>query len=321
MEMGCEICHFAAPDIIFNHHSKNLFSKVLFKTGLFTGYHAVNRQLLKLAKSFQPDVIWIWKGLEILPQSLEELRKICPVANYNPDHPFIIIARANGNSNVTKSVGGYDLHFCYNTALQKRIEEQFHLPTVFLPFAYDRGDVVYQDPSTITEINRICFQANPDPYRVGIVEMFTARGMEVDVFGNGWQKTRLATNSKVRIFGIAPRAEFWRLNQEYRVQLNLFRAYNVGSHNMRTFEIPAVGGIQLTPYSAEQAQFFSEGEEIFFFRDDREMLHQANMLLSLDADRAAEIRQRARQRSLISPYSFEDRAVTVYNTFQKMKEW
>ena len=67
------------------------------------------------------------------------------------------------------------------------------------------------------------------------------------------------------VYPIASRPDFWRKNQEYRVQLNLFRQYNEGSHNMRTFEIPAVGGIQLTEYSTEQADFFKEGEEIFSF--------------------------------------------------------
>ena len=32
---------------------------------------------------------------------------------------------------------------------------------------------------------------------------------------------------------------------------------------MRTFEVPAAGGIQLAPYSLEQTEFFLEDNEVF----------------------------------------------------------
>jgi spore maturation protein CgeB len=318
---GCEIYHFDAPDIVFRNHSKNILNKVLFKTGIFRGYGKVNRQLLEIAGRFQPDIIWIWKGLEIYPETLQKLKGLFKLANFNPDHPFIIIGSANGNKNVRESVGLYDLHFCYHEALKKMIEERYHIPTCLLPFAFDRLDMVYQEPENITEINRICFQANPDAYRVGRLEKLADAGLEVDVFGIGWNKTRLRLNPKIRLYPIAPRARFWLLNQEYRIQLNLFREYNNDSHNMRTFEIPAVGGIQLTPYSSEQESFFTEGKEIFFFRNDNEMIAQAGRILGMTKKEADEIRKNARMRSMNSGYSFEDRALTVYQTFNKMKSW
>jgi spore maturation protein CgeB len=215
----------------------------------------------------------------------------------------------------------YDLHFCYHEALKKMIEERYHIPTCLLPFAYDRQDMVYQEPEKITEINRICFQANPDAYRVGRLEKLADSGLEVDVFGIGWNKTRLGLNPKIRLYPIAPRARFWLLNQEYRIQLNLFREYNNDSHNMRTFEIPAVGGIQLTPYSYEQESFFTAEKEIFFFRNDDEMIAEARRILEMTKNEADEIRKNARMRSMNSGYSFEDRALTVFKTFTKMKKW
>jgi spore maturation protein CgeB len=318
---GCEIYHFDAPDIIFRNHSKSLLNKILFKTGVYRGYGKVNRQLLEIADKFQPDIIWIWKGLEIYPATIKQLKEKFKIANFNPDHPFIIIANANGNKNIRDSVGLYDLHFCYHTGLKKMIEEKYHIPTRLLPFAFDYGDLIYQDPETITEINRICFQANPDAFRVGKLEKLADAGLEVDVYGIGWQKTRLKSNPKIRLYNIAPRSRFWLLNQEYRIQLNLFREYNNDSHNMRTFEIPAVGGIQLSPYSPEQESFFTEGKEIFFFRNDEEMISTAKKILGMSKAEAGAIRKNARNRSLNSGYSFEDRALTVFNTFTKMMEW
>jgi spore maturation protein CgeB len=317
---GCEIYHYDAPDIVYRNHSKNILNKILFKTGIYKGYGRVNRELLEITERFQPDIIWVWKGLEIYPATLKKLKGSYRLVNFNPDHPFIIIASANGNKNIRNSVGLYDLHFCYHVGLKKMIEEKYHIPTCMLPFAFDRVDAVYQEPENISEIKRICFQANPDAYRVSRLEKLTDAGLEVDVFGIGWNKTRLKSDPKIRINPIAPRARFWQLNQEYRIQLNLFREYNNDSHNMRTFEIPAVGGIQLSPYSKDQETYFKEESEIFFFRDDDEMIAQAKKILGMSKQEADEIRNNARARSLTSRYSFEDRAITVFETLTKMEE-
>ena len=87
---------------------------------------------------------------------------------------------------------------------------------------------------------------------------------------------------------------------------------------MRTFEIPAVGGIQLAPYSDEQASFFEEGKEIFFFKNDEEMIANIRKILALPLSEVDSIRIAARKRSLDSGYTFTDRASTVYNTFKAM---
>jgi len=317
-ELGAEVFHFPSADIVFDFHSKNIINKVLFHSKIYSAYGPVNRQLINVAHSFNPDIIWIFKGMEIYPETLAKLRKKFKLANYNPDHPFIFAGRGSGNNNVTKSIGLYHLHFCYQMSLQNQFEKEYGIPSVFLPFAFETTDMVYTHPDKIREIDKICFQANPDKYRVKKIEFLTEKGLEVDVYGVGWEKTRLRYNSKVKLLKIASRAEFWKKNQEYRVQLNLFRVHTLDSHNMRTFEIPAVGGIQLSPFSSEQALFFENNKEIFFFKDEEEMAARAETLLSLNWEEAKEVRTSARKRSLESGYTFADRAAIVLNTFQNL---
>jgi spore maturation protein CgeB len=85
---------------------------------------------------------------------------------------------------------------------------------------------------------------------------------------------------------------------------------------MRTFEIPAAGGIQLAPYSREQELFFEAGKEIFFFRNDEEMIQQAKDIIGMSKSGALEIREAARRRSVGSDYTFRNRAQTVFKTFE-----
>lgn len=318
IELGAEVRLFNSADIVFNFHSKNIVNKILFKTKIKTNYATVNEQLLEMAYAYKPDIIWVFKGMEIYPKTLNVLRNDFKLANYNPDHPFIIANKGSGNENVIKSVGLFHIHFCYNQNVRKKIETQFNIPTVFLPFAVETSDIIYSDPNKIVEIPKICLQANPDKERINSIELLTKNGFDVDVYGHGWNKTKLKKNRKVSIFAIASRKNFWRKNQEYLIQLNLFRKYNLDSHNMRTFEIPAVGGIQLTPYSKEQASFFEKEKEIFLFTSDEEMISKAQSLFKLTIEERNMIRRNARKRFIESNYTFFDRSLIVFNTFEKM---
>jgi spore maturation protein CgeB len=314
-ELGCEVIHYPAPDIVQQRHSKNLLNKVLFRSGLARGYKPVNEELIRLAEASGPDFIWVYKGMEIYTETLEQLRKKFRLANYNPDHPYIISGPGSGNGNVTRSVGLYHLHFCYNSSLQKQITEKFGIPTVFLPFGYELSEQEYAAALSGAETNRICFIGNPDKIRAAKLSLLAKTGLPVDVYGHGWDGALGKNGTDIRIFDAVYGMEYWKKLRQYRIQLNVFRRHNAGSHNMRSFEIPAVGGIQLGPYSDEQASFFLEGKEIFFYRNDDALLKQANDLLRASEDEANRYRAAARERSLASHYSYFDRARTVYEAF------
>ena len=87
---------------------------------------------------------------------------------------------------------------------------------------------------------------------------------------------------------------------------------------MRSFEIPAVGGIQLAPYSEEHVSFFKFDEEIFLYRNPEEMVKLIAVLLNDTGENINRFRVAARSRSLKSDYSYKNRALTVYKAFQSL---
>lgn len=317
-DFGADVIHYPAPDIVMRQRLKNLLNRGLFKTGIYTGYDRVNKELIRLAADHQPDVIWIFKGMEIFPATLKQLAKTERLANYNPDHPFIISSKGSGNRNVTDSVGLYHLHFCYNYKLLRQLEQSYPVKTAFLPFGFELAPADFQSACGEPEIKKICFIGNPDKTRIQTLALLVRNGFSVDVYGHGWYKTSLNGVSNLSIFDAVYGPEFWKKLRQYRVQINIFRQHNLGSHNMRTFEIPAIGGIQLAPYSEEQQSFFTEGREIFFYRTATDLLSQAKALLAAPAEQADQYRQAARKRSLDSHHSYRDRAMTVYENF---KQW
>lgn len=276
-------------------------------------YTAFNQALLENIQYAKPDVILIFKGMELYPETLQKIRNLgIKCCNYNPDHPFVIVSRGSGNNNIQQAVPLYDLHFCYSKELIQTIENQYKIQCAYLPFGFELSEEQYHEAAKTEETNRVCFIGNPDNDRIAAIKAFLNAGLEVDVFGYHWDK---AFSGKLRpglmIHGVISGMDFWQRVRSYRVQLNIFRQHNIGSHNMRTFEVPAVGGIMLAPDSPEHRAFFEADSEVFLYQSEAEMLDKARFLLALSKEKAGQIRTKARQRSINEDYSYAARAAKV----------
>lgn len=300
---------FPAPDL-FAQYYQGWPRKIAFRLGLTSIYRQINRDLLARVAVFKPEVIWIWKGMEIFPQTLESLRQQgIKLVNYNPDHPFIHSSRGSGNHNVRASVMHYDLHFCYHQPLARQLE-QMGLRTAPLPFGYSYTPEDLAAAQAASEILRIAFIGNPDALRVQLIKALLKAGLPIDVYGHYWEHQLPATEG-LKILGPIYGQDFWVAMRRYRVQLNIFRPHNVGSHNMRSFEIPGIGGIMLAPDSAEHREYFNPNREIILYNSNEEIVLKAKNALVLPELEARAIRKQALQRSQTSGHSYEERARKV----------
>ena len=316
-EAGVETNLFAAQNLLYEYHDRSLANKISLRLGISGIYRSINRRLLDIVDQFRPDVIWVFKGMEVLPETLRTLRSMSiPLANYNPDNPFVFTGRGSGNRHITDSIPLYDLHFTYNLGIQRRLEKEFGLPTRLLPFGFELSDEVWRECLREPEILRVCFAGNPDPQRVKMILRLAEAGLEIDLFGNDWNK--FLHHPRLRVFPPVYADGFWRLLRAYRVQLNLLRIHNENSHNMRSIEVPGVGGIMLAPDTDEHRMLWEEGKEAFFFSNTSDCVQKANFLLALTPADAATIRTRARTRALDSGYTYKARTAYVLEQLQKL---
>src|SRR5690606_14292202 len=109
--------------------------------------------------------------------------------------------------------------------------------TSWLPFGYLRA----QKNTSENSLKRICFIGNPDNERARIIKLLIKHKIPLVIFGNNWMKFIGEPNEILAIHPATYKEDFVRIAQKYAVQLNLFRRQNEGSHNMRTFEMPALG--------------------------------------------------------------------------------
>jgi spore maturation protein CgeB len=315
-QMGEEVHLFPAQNIFYNLY-KSTYSKILFRIGLSNIYVKINDRLKLDVEKIRPDVVFVFKGMEIFPQTLSWIKSLgIKLANYNPDNPFIFSGRGSGNKNITESIGLYDLHFTYSLEVKARIEQEFNSRTVWLPFGFEISPGLYDRCAAEVELNKLCFVGNPDKHRVKFLEDLADQGIAVDLYGFHWHK--FIGHPLVNLHPPVYADQLWKTLRRYRVQLNLMRIHNLNSHNMRTFEVPAVGGIMLAPSTKEHSLFFTDQKEAFFFTQIDDCVKLIKRILSLSPSEANEIRKAARNRSLESKYDYQNRVAQTLEELRKI---
>jgi spore maturation protein CgeB len=308
--MGIDVELFVSQKYFYEYYNKSIFNKLLYKSSLSGIITQINKKFRAAVEEYNPDIIWIFKGMEILPESLEWSRgRNIKLVNYNPDNPFIFSGKGSGNKNITNSIGLYDLHFTYNLEVKEKLEKDYKQQVVFLPFGFDVNDAQFRISSDQEENIKVCFAGNPDTDRAKFIDAISLSGIQIDLFGNYWN--RFVNRSNINVFGPVYGDEFLKVLRRYRVQLNLMRIHNENSHNMRSFEVPGIGGIMLAPDTREHRMFFEKDRNVFLFGDIHDMTQQIHNILDLNKEEAEKVRKFAREDSIKSGFEYKSRAKQV----------
>jgi spore maturation protein CgeB len=306
-----EVKQFTAPVKFKAYYNNSLWNKLLFRAGLSPVYGKINSDLKALVDTWQPDIVWIFKGMEILPDTLKWMaKKGVKLTNYNPDNPFIFTGKGSGNSNITRSINLYDFHFTYNLDIREQLGKLTGKPVYYLPFGYELSDSLFSECGRQEEVIKTCFVGNPDIKRAKFIASLAEKGVSLDVYGNHWPE--FVKHHNVTIYQEVRNEEFWKTLRRYRIQLNLTRIHSEDSHNMRTFEVPGVGGIMLAKDTTEHRSFFEDGREVFLFDNVDDCVEIIKRLLTMPNGEASCIRVAAVKRSEDCGYNYKERAKKVY---------
>ncbi len=312
--LGSTVELFPAQRYFYEYNYKSILTKLICRLGLSKIYDRINEKLVQRVVEINPAVIFVFKGMEVIPNTLVALKnRGIKLVNYNLDNPFIFSGYGSGNKNVSESLQLYDLHLTYNLEILEKMKSM-RLNTEFFPFAFEAG--TYKAPGLLEtdEVLKPCFLGNPDKNRVDFLNQLAERGVKLDVYGNDWAKNNI--NPNITAYPPVYGDEMISVLRKYRVQLNLMRIHNLNSHNMRSLEIPGHGGIHLAPRTVEHEMLFEEGKEIFLYNDADDCVSQINKLLSISFAEALEIRETA-QLTAQSQHTYKQRAAKVAEMFEK----
>lgn len=272
------------------------------------GHAWAGRKLLNhLRNSNSYRWIIIFKGMQFNREVLEECRKLAPSSvwvNIYPDDPFNLSSRAASNSNIIKSLTFYDVFCIWSHSIADKLRESGCKRVIYLPFGYDESFHLPHANSTQNRVLPVSFIGSWDKHRELTLKQIELH--KVDIHGNSWDQAAadfplLHNISFKDVFG----PEMSLIMTSSSICLNMLRPQNRGSHNMRTFEIPAMGGLMLTNRTLEQNDFFPENEACFMYDNVAELNAKINYIL---ANKAEADQVRARGVNLVQSHSYTNRA-------------
>lgn len=306
---------FDAQSRFLSYYQSSTWNKLKYRIGFSRILKRINEELLLEVVHSQPDIVFVFKGIEILPKTLVKIKaKGIVLVNYNPDHPLKYFSSGSGNKNILESIGIYDHHFSYSKKIIGELKDKYNVPVSWLPFGYN-----YLKKNNFKDIKyRLCFIGNPDEERIRLVKLLLANDIPLTLYGKKWVGMFSSQKEYLQIHSGIYDKDFVDAAQSYVIQLNVFRPHNADSHNMRTFEMPALGCLMLAPDSTEHQVLFEENKEAFFYKDDIDLVEKAKKILRFSEAQIKEIQNNAHRRTLNSNYSYEDRAVQVFKTFEQL---
>ena len=119
-----------------------------------------------------------------------------------------------------------------------------------------------------------------------------------------------------------PLEELGRKNSEYALMLAFSEANSSGVLkkpvpivNLRNFEIPMSGGLQITGYTEELAVYFEDNKEIILCKDDEEFRDKAMFYLDPHNDRLRKEMKIAARARAEKEHTWMNRFQKVFNEF------
>lgn len=304
-----------------NSEFKKLLDRVNYRLSYKFDFEKLNDKIIEEFKEQNFDIVWVDKGKRIFLETLKELKKINPairLVHINPDDPFGKFR--TGWKTFIKSIPYYDIHF---VAREVNIPEYLEKGAKKV-FVYDRSyDPEIHKPIELTEDEKLkygCkvgFIGSWAPAREKSIAFLIDKGIEVAVWGNGWQKGNYW--NKIKKYWRGPGLngiEYAKAINGMEIALHFLRKENRDEQDSRTFEIPACGTFMLAERTKKHEELFKENEEAVFFDNDEELLHKINYYLKNTDDRIR-IAKNGFNRSLSSGYSHKERLSKLLSVVEK----
>jgi spore maturation protein CgeB len=248
----------------------------------------------------KPDLVLIFKGTRIPPAMIESIRRAAVIVNFNPDSPW---EKANSSEWLLESIPHYHHHFTWSKQLLSEFTRSGSKSTHYLPFAYD-PELHSLTPKGETDFD-VVFIGTYESLRDQTLSVL--KDKKVAIWGNGWEHSKKVPKEWIKGAAIYGKQAAEAMSRGV-VNLNILRVQNAGSHNMRTFEIPATGNLMLTTKSDEQQEFFAEGDEILSYSNDQELLDRVTQAVANKA-LSSEMGLNAYER--VKPETYSKRALEI----------
>ena len=257
----------------------------------------LNRDLLELARSARPDLVFVYRGTHVLPATLHKLARLHPrpvLLGYNNDDPFGPGQPRSIWRHFLADLPLYDAVLAYRHrnledyraagARRVRLLRSWYIPARNHPVVLDAEDRSRYECDVV-------FVGHYEPDgRADLIDAVARAGYRLRLFGPGYEwDPVLARYSSLS--ALAPVRLVW--GEDYnkalcgaKIALCFLSKLNRDTYTRRCFEIPATGTLMLSERTADLESLFAPGVEADYFDDRTSLLDQLSRYLSDDTLRA-----------------------------------
>jgi hypothetical protein len=316
-QLGLEVCRFDpdAAAVRGRRFAQNRLAQRLLRR---TIWDAVNRELLEVVRSVRPSLVLAVKGSFLHPETVREVRRLtgAPFFSYYPDNPYIGLPWDPREASALRRdlievLRQYDVVWMWEHSLIERLRRD-RVEARYLPFA---ADPAFYRPQPDDEglacaacgaEHQVAFVATYS--RARRKELSAVRHHQVAIWGDHWPAGWRRAGAQHRTHDNAWCEQAAHIHARAPVSLNLLNTQSLEGHNMRTFEIPACGGVMLTRYTRVQDEFFPEDQAALYYRSAEELEDKLRWALG---DRELRGRIRRQAALLAAPHTYKARAAAL----------
>lgn len=262
----------------FNSYEyENIFKKVYFsiqnryKFGPII--KKINSDILKLTKSKNYDLIFIWRGIHIKPETLIEIKnhnKNTIVFGYNNDstyskkHPSWLFHL------LKKQIPHYDHFYSYRESDVPIYTKNGCNSSIFFP-TFDASRT-YPIKNTIKNFDVVFIGHYENDGRDILLLKLIELKLRVGLHGQDWVKSIHYAKLKEKLGEIKPAYKNYNeILNSGKIALNLLSKSNDDTYTRRSLEIPSTKTAMLAPLTSQHIEWFKPDLEAFYFKSYNEI--------------------------------------------------
>ena len=282
-----------------------------------------NEIIKSLVKKSNYDIIWIDKGLTVLPSTLKKIKEIHPqtiLVNFSPDN---MMERPWQSKQYIDCIPLYDYHITTKSFIIDDFYKR-NAKNVILVNKTFQTDFHFPRKLNQTEQNilkaDIGFVGTWERERCESILYLVDHGLKVRVWGDKeWLKyDNYSTNLTITRGGLYSE-DYAKSFSAIKICLCFLKKKAHDGQTARSIEIPACGGFMLAERTEEHKALFKEDKEAVYFSSNEELLEKCRYYLNHDDERKL-IAAAGRQRCIDSDYSNEGMIRNVLSIILKRKE-
>ncbi len=278
----------------------------------------INKSVISVARTVQPDIVWIDKGLAITSETLRSIKATCPQAVLVSFSPDDMLNPNNQTEHYLDCISLYDHHITTKSYNVGELQSLGARNVLMIDNSYCRRS---HKPVHLTKEQRIKlggpvgFIGFWEQEREEYMSFLAESDMPVRVWGPWKRGSTYHPNMTVE-GKIAWGEDYATTLCAFDINLCFLRKENRDLQTTRSVEIPACGSFMLAERTDEHLSLFKEGEEAEFFESKEEMCDKVSFYLQHE-DLRRKVAFAGYSRCLEQGYSYTERFRQVINIIKR----